>query len=300
MLSLLLGLLIANLSIEFIQYILTKFVKPVPYKLYNISLFVVGIFWVYFFSLIPNNLMDDFMTVYASDGVDKNNNDFFKLFIKSPLFDQELSLNLRSVGDVAALSLIGKFTISAVKSSPVPVKAAVAKYFLASNKLTATIGTVTAMGTIYLGIRILEHIENQKRVFTITKNDKNANLIIEPNPELGGTEKDVEEVIKNIKINSPYETSEILNGIKMILFCTEILSTLVIISFIFYSLFIFIKYVNFNKFKINNVICIKFINLVQKASIIYVLFWGGLTLFNISVILYLNIRLSNFLDTLTV
>src|SRR6478609_100249 len=288
MLSLLLGLLIANLSIEFIQYILTKFVKPVPYKLYNISLFVVGIFWVYIFSLIPNNLMDDFMTVYASDGVDKNNNDFFKLFIKLSLFDQELSLDLRSVGDVAALSLIGKFTISAVKSSP------------ASNKLTATIGTATAMGTTYLGIRILEHIENQKKVFTITKNDKSANLIIEPNPELGGTEKDVEEVIKNIKINSPYEASEILNGIKMILFCTEILSTLVIISFIFYSLFIFIKYVNFNKFKINNVICIKFINLVQKASIIYVLFWGGLTLFNISAILYLNIRLSNFLDTLTV
>ena len=42
----------------------------------------------------------------------------------------------------------------------------------------------------------------------------------------------MEEVIKNIKINSPYEASEILNGIKMILFCTEILSTLVIISFI--------------------------------------------------------------------
>lgn len=117
---------------------------------------------------------------------------------------------------------------------------------------------------------------------------------------IGNTEKDVEEVAKNISINSPYEYSEILEGIKIILFCTEILSTLAIISFIFYSLFIYIKYVDFNKLKFKNKFTLKFINLVQKVSLVYTLFWGVLTLFNLSVILYLSIRLSNFLDTLTV
>lgn len=159
MLSLLLGLFIANLSIEFIQYILTKFVKPVPYKLYNISLFVVGIFWVYIFSLIPNNLMDDFMTVYALDEINKNNNDLFKLFIKSPLFDQELSLNLRSVGDVAALSLIGKFTISAVKSSPALVKIAVA------------LGTSVGLGSFYLGSKILNNIQDREHSLITNKGE---------------------------------------------------------------------------------------------------------------------------------
>lgn len=286
-LFLLIGWNLVSLTINLTDFILTRCFNSVSDKLKILLILVNGFFWIFIFSLFSYDLFNESMNVYCSNSSESETNPNI-VTVSSEHYKKSFSFDLRYLRDIGALGVIGKASIS------------VAKYFPASNKLTATIGTATAMGTTYLGIRILEHIENQKRVFTITKNDKSANLIIEPNPELGGTEKDVEEVIKNIKINSPYEASEILNGIKMILFCTEILSTLVIISFIFYSLFIFIKYVNFNKFKINNVICIKFINLVQKASIIYVLFWGGLTLFNISAILYLNIRLSNFLDTLTV
>lgn len=120
-------------------------------------------------------------------------------------------------------------------------------------------------------------------------------LIISPNPELNSTTKNVEELTNNININSPLENYEILDAIKVVLFCTEILSTLAVISFIMFGLLISIK-LNLNKLdKIENAFLIKLINLLKKANNIYIFIWGVLTLFDMGMVLYLTIRLSNIL-----
>ena len=292
------------------NFIFNKLLKTISNKLMILLILINGFFWIILFSTIPYDLLNESMNVYCTDGTEKESNPYM-VTISSEHYNKSFSFDLRYLKDVGALGIIGKTSVF------------VAKYMPASVKAVSTIGTATALGSTYLGIRIIEYVENQKRIFTITKEDKGANLIIEPNSELGGTVKDVEEIAKNIKINSPYEASEILEvqpgastpkgsrprkdlgpggaeGIKIILFCTEILSTLAIIGFILYSLFILIKYVDLNKFNINNNFVLKFINYVQKLSIVYILFWGVFSLFNLSVILYLTIRLSNFLDSLTV
>lgn len=281
------GWFLVSLTINLTNFILNKLLKTISNKLMILLILINGFFWIILFSTIPYDLLNESMNVYCTDGTEKESNPYM-VTLSSEHYNKNFSFDLRYLRDVGALGVIGKVSVS------------VAKYMPASSKAVATIGTATALGSTYLGIRIIEHMENQKRIFTITKEDKGANLIIEPNPELGGTAKDVEEVAKNIKINSPYEASEVLEGIKTILFCTEILSTLAIIGFIFYSLFILIKYVDLNKFEIKNNFVLKFINYVQKLSIVYILFWGVFSLFNLSVILYLTIRLSNFLDSLTV
>jgi hypothetical protein len=281
------GWLLVSLTINLTNLIFSGLLKTISNKL-TISLILInGFFWVIFLSMLPYDLLNESMNVYCSNGTEPES-DPYMVTLKSDHYNKSFSFDIRYLRDVGVLGVIGKTSIAVAKAMP------------ASTKVMATVGTATAMGTTYLGIRVMEHIENQKRVFTITKKDESVNLIIEPNPELGGTAKDVEEVAKNISINSPYEASEILEGIKMILFCTEILSLLAIISFILYSLFIYIKNADLTKLKINNKFTLKLINFVQKISIYYVLFWGVFSLFNLSVILYLSIRLSNFLDTLTV
>jgi hypothetical protein len=281
------GWFLVSLTINLTNFIFSKLLRTVPSKLKILLILINGFFWIIIFSMIPYDLLNESMNVYCMDDTEEES-DPYMVTVSSKHYNSSYSFDIRYLRDIGALGVISKTSVS------------VAKYVPSSHKAVATIGTAAALGTTYLGIKVMEHLENQNKIFTVTKNDKSANLIIEPNPELGGTEKDVEEVAKNISINSPYESSEILEGIKMILFCTEILSTLAIISFIFYSLFIYIKYVDSNKLKFKNKFTLKFINLVQKVSLVYTLFWGVLTLFNLSVILYLSIRLSNFLDTFTV
>lgn len=286
LLSLLFGWFLTSLTINLVNLIFIKFLNLTSLKSKVISIIIGGLLGFIILSMIPYELINESMNVYCTNNSEELSNPYI-VTVGSEYYNSKFSFDIRNLRDLGALGVIGKTSVSVAKSVPASAK-------------VAAIGTASAIGTAYLGVRVLEFMENQKRVFTITKNNESVNLTIEPNPEMGGTEKDVEEVAKNIKINSPFEASEILEGIKMILFCTEILSTLAIISFIICSLLIYIKFVSSSKLNyIKNPFVIKLVSLAQKAGNIYIYVWGSLTLFNVSTILYLTTRLSRFLDTLT-
>ena len=92
------------------------------------------------------------------------------------------------------------------------------------------------------------------------------------------------------------EDPTVLEGFKIILYCIQILSILALISFILYSLLLYVNYYGIKNFE---TIKIKFIKdiiiLVRKLSYVYVIIWGSLTLYSIIVILYLAIKLTKYL-----
>lgn len=283
--TLLFGWFLTSIVINIITYILANLFKSTSLKTKIISTFLTGLILISILSLVPYELVNQSMNVYCTDGSEETPNPY-RVTVQSDYFNSKLSFDLRYLRDVTVLGVIGKTTVSVTKMAPAPVKA------------VAAIGTASSLGSAYLGMRYMEYLENKNKEITITKNNEEVKLIVTPNPELNGTAKDVEEVVNNIDINSPLESSEIFEGVKVILLCTEILSTIALISFIMFSLFIFIK-LNSNKLdKIENAFLIKLINLLKKANNIYIFIWGALTLFDVSMVLYLTIRLSKFLENL--
>lgn len=100
----------------------------------------------------------------------------------------------------------------------------------------------------------------------------------------------------NCYTSSPLENGDSLEDILMVLTCMKIILILGIISFILYSLYIYI----YNNNKINdyfeNKFIIKFIYLVKKSAKVYTLFWGLSTFFYLNSSLYLVFKIYKVLS----
>lgn len=260
--SFILGWLITTYSVKLIRLILSKFVNPIPYQLFILSLFIVGSFWLYLISLIPNEFISDFPTVYAEDEPNESKPNPFKLNINSPYFGQTLSLDLRSLSDIMALSVIGKLTLSTIKSSPAPIKI-----------LTGAI-TMGGLSGTYLGAKYLNQIEDRVHTFTTSKDRityQTSRKI--PNINSNLSNNNGESGSNNFKPSSPFEDSEILDYTLIILNCTKIVLFLTIVCFILYCLFQYVSS-NYPKLinKFSNKYIIKLINLMTKSAKVYSLF----------------------------
>lgn len=268
---------------ELIKLILSKFVNPIPYQLFILSLLISGAFWLYLFSLIPNDLISDLTSVYAGDGSEESKPNPYKFEIRSPFFNQALTVDLISVGDVTALSLIGKFTVGAIKNSP------------ASIKTVSGVITMGGLGGIYLGSKYLNLIEDREHTLKTSKDEvtyRTSRRI--PDSKNYSNETSTDSDINNFKPSSPLENEELLDNVLVVLTCTKIVLFLAIISFILFSLYLSLNNNNIDKFE--NKYIIKFINLIKKSAQVYTLFWGFSTFIYLNGSLYLIIRLFSILE----
>lgn len=278
--------LFTDLLIKLMHSIFLKFVgqSNKTYSLVFSSLFS-GVFLILLINIIDLNYFYNYTPIIHC--TDSNEEDPYNITILSKYFDTSLTFNMRNIRDLATLGVIGKCTVSAVKAAPAPYKVGVAA--------TTSVG----LGAVAASVRVFEYLENNTKTLNITKGDSTVELKITPNPELGGTKKDVEDTVKDIVINSVLEEPNVLDGIQIILFCLKIFSVLGIISLVLYSLFIYaVIYGASIKNKVKNNIVLHFINFAMKSGKISIYFWGIFTLFNLVCILYFSNRLDNYLSSI--
>jgi hypothetical protein len=317
----LIGWFLASIVIKLSDSVILNFFNnSIDYRLRILSKFIIGICFIMILYLIPLDF--SFNIISSIDCIDEDDNNPYVVTVGSNYFNTKFSFDMspgvrtdtRTPGhikDLIGIGVIGKCTVSAVKSAPAPIKAVVA------------VGTSIGLGSVAVGLRVFEYLENKTKVYKINKvrvsgrmpghpEDSTVELRIESNPNLGGTKEDQELVSNNIEINSILEDPgrspesalradpSILDGIQILLYCIQILSILCIVSFILYTLFIYFVHYGINRFNKTDIFILKnFISLARKSGNIYIVIWGTLTLFSIVSIFYFSIRLTSYLEIIS-
>jgi hypothetical protein len=286
LLSLLFGWFLASFTINLTNSFLIKFVHSVTWQLKVLSIIINGLFWIIVFYLIPYDLIIESINVYCSGDEEKNP---YSLRLVSDHFGKSFTFDMRSVFDVTLLGFVGKTTVTAVKASPAPVKAAVAA------------STALSTGAVALGLKFSTYGVQKSRVYKLSKNEESVEIHISPNVIEGGTEKDVTDVCDNLKfyVDSPLEDPSILESIYNVLICMKVLSIICIFSFILYTLFIYVKFYGLESLKKHDNFIIKYvIKALHKSNSVYILIWGILTLFNLSWNLFFILRLLEIINNI--
>lgn len=306
----LIGWFLASIVIKLSDSVILNFFNnSIDYKLRILSKFIIGICFIMILYLIPLDF--SFNIISSIDCIDEDDNNPYVVTVGSNYFNTKFSFDMRNIKDLIGIGVIGKCTVSAVKSAPAPIKAVVA------------VGTSIGLGSVAVGLRVFEYLENKTKVYKINKvrvsgrmpghpEDSTVELRIESNPNLGGTKEDQELVSNNIEINSILEDPgrspesalradpSILDGIQILLYCIQILSILCIVSFILYTLFIYFVHYGINRFNKTDIFILKnLISLARKSGKIYIVIWGTLTLFSILSIFYFSIRLTSYLEIIS-
>ena len=89
------------------------------------------------------------------------------------------------------------------------------------------------------------------------------------------------------------EEPKILEGLTFVLFCIGLLTFFAMMTFILYNFYLYAMYSNVKEFK--SVLLNKMIDLIKKSGKVYAIAFGGLTLFYLIGILFLDIKLIYFL-----
>lgn len=287
LLSLLFGWFLASFTIYLTNSILTKFVHSVTWQLKVLSIIINSLFWIIVLNLIPYDLIIESMNVYSSDDNETNP---YSLRLVSDHFGKSFTFDMRSVFDITLLGFVGKTTVTAVKASPAPVKAAVAA------------STALSTGAVALGFKFSTYGIQKSRVYKLSKNEESVEIYVSPNETEGGTEKDVKDVCDTLDfyVNSPLEDPSILESIYNVLICMEVLSIICIFSFILYTLFIYVKFYGLENLKKYDHFIIKYVmKALQKSNSVYILIWGILTLFNLSWNLFFILRLLEIINNIS-
>ena len=285
--SLLLGWLLASVLINLVHYVLNKFINPIPWQLKVLSTLIVGTLGIIIIGIIPSDLINHTMDVYCSGDEESKNPYLLKL--SSEFYKTSFTFDMRSVFDVTLLGFVGKTTVSAIKASPPSIKAAVAA------------STALSSGTVALGFKFSTYGVQQSRLIKISRGDQSVEIKVDPNLEQGGTQQDVEDVCNNLEysVDSPFEEPSILEVVKNLLTCVEILSIVCLFNLILLILFILVKFYGFNKLeRFNNKLIQYWINLLKKSSNIYIYICSGLILFNLSWILYFTVKLIEIVNNI--
>jgi hypothetical protein len=290
-LFLLLGWIINNFTIEFVNNNLTKYTHLVSWKLNILSIFISTLFWIIILNFISYELINNSMNVYCSS--DDKENPFIVDVSHKPT-GSKYSFDIRNFTDTFLIGAIGTATALAVKYSP------------ASVKVTVAVATAISLGTVALGFKAFNKATAENAKIEINNKDQSASIKIssenakEYEPlKVSSENTKGKEISDNVDINSPFESSELIENLKLIVFSMEVLTALAIFGFILFLLFLYISYSNFNNInKSNNFLLNRLMKLAQKSGKIYTVFWGGFTLFNLSWNLYFTFRLLDLLNNL--
>jgi hypothetical protein len=291
-LLLFLGWIINSFTIKFVNNNLIKYTNLVSWKLNILSIFISTLFWIIILNLISYELINESMNVYCSSSKEQNN--LFEVDISYKPTGSKYSFDIRNLTDIFLIGAIGTAIASAVKVVPASVKA------------TVVISTAIFLGAVALRLKVFNKVTahntkieiNNKNQSTSVKTSSENAKEYEPLkfPSENAKEKEISD---NIDINSPFESSELIENLKLIVFSMEVLTALAIFGFILFILFLYISYSNINNInKSNNFLLNRLIKLVQKSGKIYTVFWGGFTLFNLSWNLYFTLRLLDLLNNL--
>jgi hypothetical protein len=254
-LFLLLGWIINNFTIEFVNYSLTKYTHLASWKLNILSIFISTLFWIIILNFFSYELINESMNTYCSSSNDKENPFFVDVSHKST--GLKYSFDIKNLTDTFLIGTIGTATTSAVK------------YSLASVKATVAVATAVSLGVITLGFKAFNKSTADNTRIEINNKDQSASIKIFPKStkeyeslKVSSKSTKGKEISDNVDINSSFEFSELIENLKLIVFSVEVLAALAIFGFILFILFAYISYSNIENInKSNNFLLNRFIKL---------------------------------------
>jgi hypothetical protein len=165
-LFLLLGWIINNFTIEFVNYSLTKYTHLVSWKLNILSIFISTLFWIIILNFFSYELINESMNAYCSSSDDKENP--FIVDVSHKPTGSNYSFDIRNLTDTFLIGAIGTATASAVKYSPTSVKATVA------------VATAIFLGAVAMGLKAFNRATTNNTKIEINNKDQSASIKFSP------------------------------------------------------------------------------------------------------------------------